>query len=576
MSNLINFKIFKLVFFSLAVAEILSFLGWKFLLINNVCFWALAVLVLILSLKKIEYGLYFIFAELFVGSFGYLFSFNFGGTKISLRVMLFLIVMAVWLVNQIKNIRHSERSASWRRAMESQSPNKIPPSRWPSALGMTEKKWLLIFTGILLLSFLHGLLRGNGFANIFLDFNNWLYFLLLLPVLSIVKLKKSEFTNTLISILAAAALFLSLKTLFLFYVFSHADGGLWTTIYKFIRDTLSGEVTHVSGNIFRIFIQSQVYLLILFFLLLPQISNFPASPAGRQFPISKKNTNYKLQITNYALLVACLLSLILSFSRSFWVGLGVGVFVFLVGSLSRVRSESDESRDLGTSFLCKKGMRFLGSLRSLGINGALAFARNFAKILGVVVLALFVAFLALILPPQRDENAFLNALQGRFGVDAAASSRISQIKPLTQEILKSPFIGFGFGKTITYNSNDPRLVPQTAGGSGKITTYAFEWGYLDMVLKFGVVGILVYLFLIFTILKRLVNVKAQILNVKNELSASPTGGQITNYELQITNYRLRIGFALALISLLTVNIFSPYLNHPLGIGFIVLSFALMF
>jgi hypothetical protein len=52
----------------------------------------------------------------------------------------------------------------------------------------------------------------------------------------------------------------------------------------------------------------------------------------------------------------------------------------------------------------------------------------------------------------------------------------------------------------------------------------------------------IYLFVIYKILKRLTGVEDKI----------------------------KISFALALVALLVVNIFSPYLNHPLGIGFIIL------
>lgn len=532
MSNLINSKIFKLAFFSLILAEVLSFWGWKFTLINSICFWALAALILILSLKKLEYGLYFIFAELFVGSFGYLFSFNFGGTKISLRLMLFLVVMGVWFTQSILR-RPAHGTTKDPVANEKNNINNHPasppaggsapllekPARRIGGEGMVAA---IVFAGILLLSFLQGILRGHGFANTFLDFNNWLYFLLILPITQIYTNKNTNqhkfFIENILSILAAASLFLSLKTLFLFYIFSHADSEIWATAYKFIRDTLSGEVTHVSSNIFRVFIQSQIYLLIFFFVWLsnskPKI----------------QNKSYSFFIFHYSLLILPLAALIVSFSRSFWAGLGVGIFVYLIILLI-----------------------------TAGGNKVLAFVRNFAKILGVAILAVLIVFLTLILPPKRDENALLNALGGRLGVDAAASSRLNQIKPLTQEILKSPLIGFGFGKTITYRSNDPRVTPITAGGSGEITTYAFEWGYLDMILKFGVVGILVYLFLIFTILKRLVNVKAQNSNVKS----------MTNDQGQ-KDCLLRFGFILSLLAVLTINIFSPYLNHPLGIGFIII------
>ena len=93
-------------------------------------------------------------------------------------------------------------------------------------------------------------------------------------------------------------------------------------------------------------------------------------------------------------------------------------------------------------------------------------------------------------------------------------------------------------------SDDPRIVPTTANGSGEFTTYAFEWGYLDMILKFGILGTLIYLILIFKVLKKL--------------------------------FVINLGFALGLIALLVINIFSPYLNHPLGIGFVILCSSIVY
>ena len=128
------------------------------------------------------------------------------------------------------------------------------------------------------------------------------------------------------------------------------------------------------------------------------------------------------------------------------------------------------------------------------------------------------------------------------------------LKPLGESIIKHPVIGSGFGTTVTYKSVDQRLLASTAGASGEYTTYAFEWAYLDLLLKIGLVGVFIYLLLIFKILQILWQ------NILNK----------NDYELRVTDYRLRLGIFLAFISLLAVNIFTPYLNHPLGIGFILI------
>ena len=101
---MINKNLFKLTFLFLILAELLSFFGWLLPEFNTICFFVILFLTLILSLKKLEYGLYIIFAELFIGSYGYLFSLDFDGVKLSIRIGLFLVVMSVWLVKFLKNI----------------------------------------------------------------------------------------------------------------------------------------------------------------------------------------------------------------------------------------------------------------------------------------------------------------------------------------------------------------------------------------------------------------------------------------------------------------------------------------
>ena len=134
--------------------------------------------------------------------------------------------------------------------------------------------------------------------------------------------------------------------------------------------------------------------------------------------------------------------------------------------------------------------------------------------------------------------------------EAAGQSRLNQLEPLTEGILQKPILGHGFGKTLTYKSNDPRVLEKHP--DGLYTTYAFEWGYLDIALKVGVVGLLIYLALIGYLSYR----------------------GIRNYELGIMNI-INIGLLAGLVALGVTNIFSPYLNHPLGIGYIMLISAIL-
>jgi O-antigen ligase len=116
-------------------------------------------------------------------------------------------------------------------------------------------------------------------------------------------------------------------------------------------------------------------------------------------------------------------------------------------------------------------------------------------------------------------------------------------------IEQEPFFGQGFGSTVTYFSSDPRVLLTNAGGT--YTTYAFEWGYLSLWLKIGLLGTLVYLLFLWQLVRDSLKIASQ--NKNYIFFALPAG----------------------IIFLAVTNAFTPYLNHPLGIGFLVLSSCLI-
>jgi O-antigen ligase len=143
------------------------------------------------------------------------------------------------------------------------------------------------------------------------------------------------------------------------------------------------------------------------------------------------------------------------------------------------------------------------------------------------------------------EDAFLN----RFNLnESAISSRGSQLMPLFKGIAAHPVVGSGWGTVETYVSSDPRVMLQTV--NGWYTTFTFEWGYLDIILKIGLFGLFAYLAFLFSTLKRLLKIAAE------QKSAGESA--------------LLTGSFLGLIALMGVHMFTPYLNHPLGIGYILI------
>ena len=150
--------------------------------------------------------------------------------------------------------------------------------------------------------------------------------------------------------------------------------------------------------------------------------------------------------------------------------------------------------------------------------------------------------------PNSQAQFNLNSLSNRANIisgESAISSRWALLEIMTGNLKNNFLIGRGFGARLEYQSSDPRVLEQTADGI--YSTYAFEWGWLDIWLKLGLLGVLAYIYLLIMMLK------TAWLNFKN------------NENL------LSLGILSAIICLSAVNFFTPYLNHPLGIGFLLLA-----
>lgn len=125
--------------------------------------------------------------------------------------------------------------------------------------------------------------------------------------------------------------------------------------------------------------------------------------------------------------------------------------------------------------------------------------------------------------------------------EPAAASRWSLLPVLWSAIEEHPIVGHGFGSTLTYETKDPKLIAEY--GTSQFTTYSFEWGYLEQWFKMGIFGLAALLAL------------------------------LTALGLKIWRFKgdLRQGLLVGLLALAVVHIASPYLNHPLGLGFLLLA-----
>jgi hypothetical protein len=475
-----DYKNFVLLLSLFLGLELVSFLGFFYPAFFQAAFFVLTLGFLFLSLYRPKYALLFVLAELIIGSKGYLLFLPLSESYLlSFRLViwsLFILIFAGKFFIQLKNPKG--RSEYWYNI-------KTFPLLKP---------FLFLFSA-LILGLISAFIYQNSWQNIFFDFNNWLYFLLLFPLIA---LRPSR--QEIIQVFFTAAFWISLKTLILLTIFSN-NSFLSFSIYNWLRKTLVGEMTILDGwN--RVFIQSQIFVAISYLFLAIRSYNL-------KFRLKKENVGDWLLVLSGALFFS---TIIISLSRSFWVGFAFSLFTLLL-------------------FLAwKRGLKKI--LRPLGYIVV-------SFVLGVVII--------LVVIPKNAPTQLDNQLASRISSkeEAAVASRWALLSPLFKEIMKNPVSGQGFGATVTYFSQDPRILQTEA--SGIYTTYAFEWGYFDIWLKTGLLGLVAYLFLLWILIK-----KSFVLGI-------------------IKNDYFYWGLVAGYLFLATVHFFTPYLNHPLGIGFIITS-----
>lgn len=442
----------------LIAVEFVSWLAYGSSSSEQIITSTVTVILLVLAWKRPTWLAYISIAELIVGGKGYLFFLTFSQVDISLRMILFTIVLlraGPVVLHDCKILRRTVVSNSF-----------------------------LIFIGWLFVAGIVALLRHNALSGIYSDANAFI-FLLLLPAWAILLRTDNNWKHRVMAIIFAGATVIGLKSWMIVLLFGQ-DLNSIHYIYRWIRNTGVGEITYINANVYRVFFQSQIYSLLV---LCATLVLFTRQHLPRWILVP---------------MTASALGVYISLSRSFWLGLGVALVALLVW-LVKTRAWKAVAR--------------------LSIIFPLA-------IFSWTMMVWALSFPSFSLNGGRGSTV-VSRLQGTDSANAA-TSRTNQIRPLLRSIGRHPVIGSGFGTTVTYISTDPRT-------PGLRTTSAFELGYLDLWLKIGLVGIFIYAMWVIGIWRRL-------------LRTSWSGF-----------------FLLSGVALVTVHLTSPYLNHPLGLGWLMLT-----
>jgi O-antigen ligase len=438
--------------------------------------------------RSLVWGFALVMLEIIIGGHGHLIDVSLGGATIGLRLGMFCAVMlGVAYHIFFKKVR-------------------------PTFVFERDMPIIAILIAVII-GFIIGIFR-NPFGDAFDDANAFVTLGYLLPVAMIVWTNEAK--RIILWTFALGATWIAISSVALLYLFSHLSvDGIWA-LYHFVRDARLAEVTLLSGPawlvamlpngpwFFRVFEPAQAFVMF-FTLVLCSMMCF----------ITKTWRSRVMIAIPLVLMFAVDIS---SQSRSFWIGLFVGgLALSMVVLYERI------------SFREILRMKIVGSTASL--------------------IALLAIWVAVVIPiPQRPDLTNTKYYRGQDDDtrELAVSSRWNLLGPMMDQIEQSPVWGSGFGTSVTFISDDPRL--REINPNGEWTTYRFEWGFHDIWIKMGIPGLLAFGWFFFTILK------ATIRSIR---------------EKEETRW-LTVSLCAGIIALFASHAFSPYLNHPIGLGFMIM------
>ncbi|TAK04667.1 O-antigen ligase domain-containing protein [Patescibacteria group bacterium] len=346
-----------------------------------------------------------------------------------------------------------------------------------------------------------GIVRGiavQPLGDVVADANAYVY-LLLAPTF-LIALRDERDRRMLLSVLLGAATAVAVQTLAIFFLATR--GFIPTTahpLYKWIRDAGFGELTPGASGFARVFFQSHLW----------SAATVLLAPGLYVLARAAKKERRVVEIS--AVLSSAVL--FISLSRSFW---------------------------LSTAGAAAVGLVLVVLRRNLR-PGAATF---------IVSLAVFTALGVAV--PYALSRSVGSAVSGRVTAVAgepAADSRMNLLRVMWPAVLEHPVLGSGFGKALTYETRDPRLLAYFP--DGQYTTSAFEWGWLDFWLKMGVLGPIAFATLVVVVL----------MTCWRALSGAEPW--------------VALGLLLAVLMVSAAHVLSPWLNHPLGIGLMLFALGIV-
>lgn len=318
-----------------------------------------------------------------------------------------------------------------------------------------------------------GFVNGHNLNLIFSDTLPYFFLFYYFPLKEL--LGNAEFIAFAKKMILVAIIGNALFILLTFIGYSSGILVMFDPYYHWYRDIGLGKITEMGGNFFRLVLNEQLLLapILLYWLY--------------------KTIKEKITWQNIAVLSALLFVLGINFTRIYHLAIIFGA-LFLINKINWKKAFSIYilSTVIYLAIFCSTNLIISGG-KDLGYNLLLGRAQS-------------------VIDPSAENSSL---------------SRMMLLPKIWEKIQAHPIVGNGLGDTITVYS--PIFKKE-------VTTPHYDWGYLEIIGEMGIIGILIWLALVYLLFKQTKN---------NKLSLS------------------------LLVSVLVINLTSPALFHILGIILIV-------
>lgn len=272
---------------------------------------------------------------------------------------------------------------------------------------------------------------------------------------------------------------------------------------KLIDDLYMGAMAWIHPGSIRIFLKSSIYLQVGFLLALGMVV--------------KENSKQKRRLL-YSALIIIGYSIILSFTRGFWIAAFVTTLLLIIKK--------------PVSFIKPLGITIIGIILLMSLNMAafrnMNIAYSIASRAGIIHI------------DTNTETKSSKNIVSNDAVDEALDYRIALKNDMMKQIKKTPILGSGFGIVF-------RDINQEVSHS--------EYMYYDICVEMGLVGLLLYIGMFIAIGYKWLKIRTERKDINNN-----------NYLDE---------YVLAFIGVAITTALNPFLNNPIGITYLVLVICII-